>query len=67
MVRRPRPTPPNRSGLRRGLVALGIVAYHGYRGHYDHEEHAGVRNCVLYWHFLDVVWLVMFGTFLAVG
>ena len=25
MVRRPRPTPPNRSGLRRGLVALGIV------------------------------------------
>ncbi|MGN6506488.1 MAG: cytochrome c oxidase subunit 3 [Tepidisphaeraceae bacterium] len=50
-----------------GLVALGIVAYHGYRGFYDHEQHAGVTNCVLYWHFLDAVWILMFTLIGAAG
>jgi len=50
-----------------GMVALGIVAYNGYRNQYDHEEHAGVRNCVLYWHFLDGVWLIMYAVVWAFG
>ena len=43
-----------------GMIALGVVAVHGYQGRYDHEHYVGVNHCVLYWHFLDVVWLVMF-------
>jgi heme/copper-type cytochrome/quinol oxidase subunit 3 len=43
-----------------GMISLGIVSYHGYQGRYDHEHHTGVSHCVLYWHFLDVVWIVMF-------
>jgi len=27
----------------------------------------GVRHAALYWHFLDGVWLIMLGTFLALG
>ncbi len=50
-----------------GMVALGIVAWFGYRGAYDHESHAGVRNCTLYWHFLDIVWIVMFTVISAFG
>ena len=43
-----------------GMAALGLVAYNAYHGRYDHEHYTGVSNCVLYWHFLDVVWIVMF-------
>jgi len=50
-----------------GMVALGIVARNGYRGRYDHEEHAGVSNCVLYWHFLDGVWIIMYAVIWAFG
>lgn len=50
-----------------GMIALGIVAYHGYQGRYDHEQHVGVANCVLYWHFLDIVWIVMFTVISAFG
>lgn len=47
-----------------GLVALATVTRRGLAGRYDHEYHAGVRLCALYWRFLDVVWLIMFGMFL---
>ena len=50
-----------------GMIALGVVAYHGYQGRYDHEHFVGVNNCVLYWHFLDVVWIVMFTVISAFG
>lgn len=43
-----------------GMISLGIVSYNGYQGKYDHEHHTGVSHCVLYWHFLDVVWIIMF-------
>lgn len=43
-----------------GIIALGLVAYNGYHGRYDHEHFMGVQSCVVYWHFLDAVWLVMF-------
>ena len=50
-----------------GMIALGIVAYHGHQGRYDHEHYTGVRHCVLYWHFLDGVWIVMFVVVSAFG
>ena len=48
-----------------GMVALTLVARRGLAGRYDHEYHAGVKLCARYWRFLDVVWIALFGTFLA--
>ena len=50
-----------------GVIALARVMYHESRGRYDHEHYLPVYHAALYWHFLDVVWMVMFGTFLVVG
>lgn len=46
-----------------GLVPLGVVTSKAFKGMYDHESYEGVRHCAMYWHFLDVVWLIMIGTF----
>lgn len=46
-----------------GLVALSVVTVRGFQYRYDHECYRGLRICVIYWHFLDVVWLVMLATF----
>lgn len=45
-----------------GLIYLLMVMMKAYAGKYDHEHYIGVRHAALYWHFLDVVWIVMFGT-----
>ena len=50
-----------------GMISLVLVAYNGHRGRYDHEHYTGVSNCVLYWHFLDGVWLIMFTVIMAFG
>ena len=50
-----------------GMVSLGLVAYNTYHGRYDHEHYAGIQNCVLYWHFLDAVWILMFTVIGAFG
>ena len=50
-----------------GLVYLATVTIKAYAGRYDHEHYVGVKHAALYWHFLDVVWLMMFGTFLLMG
>lgn len=46
-----------------GLVALGIVLVRTWRGKYDHESYFAIRFCALYWHFLDIVWLLMLVAF----
>ena len=43
-----------------GLVGLGITTANAFRGRYDHESYVGVQNAARYWHFLDVVWIVMY-------
>jgi cytochrome c oxidase subunit 3 len=43
-----------------GLVPLGIATVRAGRGRYSAESHAGVEYISMYWHFLDVVWIVMF-------
>jgi heme/copper-type cytochrome/quinol oxidase subunit 3 len=48
-----------------GLTYLMLVLLKAYAGKYDHEHHVGVRHAALYWHFLDVVWIVMFGTMMV--
>jgi heme/copper-type cytochrome/quinol oxidase subunit 3 len=50
-----------------GLIGLGRVVYGAYRDRYDHESYVGVQNVTWYWHFLDIVWLIMFLSMSAVG
>ena len=45
-----------------GLAGLGAVMAKARRGAYTRESHTGVKLCAMYWHFLGVVWLVLFGT-----
>lgn len=47
-----------------GLIPLGIVAGRARGRRYTIEEHSGVLYCTMYWHFLAVVWIVMFATML---
>lgn len=45
-----------------GFVPLGIVLTKARRREYSSSNHEGVLLCVQYWHYLGVVWLVLFGT-----
>jgi len=50
-----------------GLVHLLIVTRGAILNHYDYEYYAPVKHAAMYWHFLDIVWLVMFFTMFFVG
>ncbi len=50
-----------------GIIYLAIVTWKARKGWYDHEHYVGVRHAALYWHFLDVVWIFMFSTFIILG
>lgn len=45
-----------------GLTALSVVAVRGFRGHYSPEKHLGVEIPGIYWHFVDVMWIVVYTT-----
>jgi cytochrome c oxidase subunit 3 len=47
-----------------GLIPLGVVDIKAYRGKYSRNYHPGIRYINIYWHFLDVIWLVIFVTLL---
>ncbi len=46
-----------------GVAGLTFLLFGLARGHYDHERYFPVRFCAMYWHFLDVVWIIMLGSF----
>lgn len=48
-----------------GVIALGIVGALNTLGRYDHERHWPIDFSATYWHFLDLVWLIMLGIFWA--
>lgn len=48
-----------------GMLFLCWVIFRAYQHRYDHESHWAVDLCALYWHFLDIVWIIMLGTFLV--
>ena len=50
-----------------GLIPLGIVTARAWRGSYSAEFHPGVDYIATYWHFLDVVWLVLFAVLSLAG
>jgi cytochrome c oxidase subunit 3 len=49
-----------------GLVALALLAVWSMLGYFDRERHVPVLIGAAYWHFVDVVWLLVFATFYLV-
>jgi len=45
-----------------GLTLLAMVVVRSLRGHYSSAEHHGVEVPGIYWHFVDVMWLIVFTT-----
>ena len=43
-----------------GLIPLAIVIHHARRGRYSRNFYPGVRYSTIYWHFLDVIWVILF-------
>jgi cytochrome c oxidase subunit 3 len=45
-----------------GLTALSVVAVRAFRGHYSAEHHHGLEIPGIYWHFVDIMWIVVYTT-----
>ena len=45
-----------------GVVMLSVVLYRGMAGHFSARHHDAVEAASLYWHFVDVVWILLFTT-----
>jgi cytochrome c oxidase subunit III len=45
-----------------GLTLLLMVTIRSWRGHFTPEEHRGVEVPGIYWHFVDVMWIVVYTT-----
>ncbi len=45
-----------------GLCLLLFVTIRAFRGHYSAEEHRGVEVPGIYWHFVDIMWIVVYTT-----
>jgi cytochrome c oxidase subunit III len=45
-----------------GLCLLLTVVVRSFRGHYSQEQHRGVEVPGIYWHFVDVMWIVVYTT-----
>ena len=45
-----------------GLSLLLMVIIRGARGHFSPEHHHGVELPGIYWHFVDVMWIVVYTT-----
>ena len=39
---------------------LGVVLYRGIAGQFSPKHHDAVEAASLYWHFVDVVWILLF-------
>ena len=45
-----------------GLTLLAFATIRAFRGHFTPEEHRGVEVPGIYWHFVDVMWIVVYTT-----
>jgi len=43
-----------------GVIMLGVVLYRGMAGQFSAKHHDAVEAASLYWHFVDVVWILLF-------
>jgi cytochrome c oxidase subunit III len=45
-----------------GLTLLAIMNIRTFRGHFSPQAHMGVEMAGIYWHFVDVMWIIVFLT-----
>ncbi|MCW2928537.1 MAG: coxC [Thermoleophilia bacterium] len=52
-----------------GLILLTVMLVRTLRGHYgtDASRHVGFRTMSIYWHFVDVIWIFVFGLIYVPG
>jgi heme/copper-type cytochrome/quinol oxidase subunit 3 len=43
-----------------GVLCMIFVTVRAFRGKYTKENHGGVEVIGLYWHFVDLVWIILF-------
>ena len=43
-----------------GVLALIFTSWRAFRGAYTPARHGGVEIMGLYWHFVDLVWIMVF-------
>ncbi len=44
-----------------GLIFLLLMLGRAAKGHFNSQHHVGFAAATLYWHFVDVVWVFLFG------
>jgi cytochrome c oxidase subunit III len=45
-----------------GLNLLAFATIRAFRGHFSAKEHRGVEVPGIYWHFVDVMWILVYST-----
>ena len=45
-----------------GLVILTVMCIRAFRGHFSPEHHHGIEVGGIYWHFVDVMWIIVYVT-----
>ncbi|MEA2142493.1 MAG: cytochrome c oxidase subunit [Solirubrobacteraceae bacterium] len=45
-----------------GLTLLSMATVRAFRGHYSSKEHRGVEVPGIYWHFVDVMWVIVYSS-----
>ena len=43
-----------------GVIMLSVVLYRGMAGQFSGKHYDAVEAASLYWHFVDVVWILLF-------
>ena len=43
-----------------GVICMTFVTWKAFRGKYTATDHRGVEVIGLYWHFVDLVWIILF-------
>jgi heme/copper-type cytochrome/quinol oxidase subunit 3 len=43
-----------------GVLCMSYVTWKAFRGRYTQADHRGVEVIGLYWHFVDLVWIILF-------
>ena len=43
-----------------GVISMTYVFIRALRGKYSQQDHRGIEVIGLYWHFVDLVWIILF-------
>jgi cytochrome c oxidase subunit 3 len=50
-----------------GVILIMIIYFNGRRGLYTPEDHWAVEACALYWHYVDIVWVLFYPALYLIG